>query len=270
MARLGRRMAGETAALLSRLRGAPARAARIVYYHRIDDEDHRSCVTPTAFAAQMHFLRHEGWQPIALEALTDALAGQTALPERSVAITFDDGFADNFSAGLPVLLRHEIPATVFLTAGFIGTSDLPVLRDRRGLTPLSWPQVREMASHGIEIGAHTLSHPELPTLGNAALDDEIRGSRRLIEEQLGSAIQGFCYPRGRYDERVVEAVRRAGFAWACSTRPGSLSPTTPLFELPRTFIARDDSLADFRLKLEGGFDLLHSIRQARAARAAGR
>ncbi len=264
---MGRRAAAEVAALTSRLRGVNRHSARIIYYHRIDAEEHRSCVAPSAFAEQMELLLSEGWQPIGLDSLRRTFAGGHRIPERSVAVTFDDGFADNYTRAFPILTRLSIPATIFLTAGFIGGEELPVLRDRSGVPPLNWEQVDEMARHGVDFGAHTLSHADLPATDDLALEAEITGSRRLIEEHLGRRITGFCYPRGRFDDRVVAAVKRAGFGWACTTRPGAVGATTDLFELPRTFIARDDSLADFRLKLAGGFDFLHTLRQARVAPA---
>lgn len=259
--RFSRTVASEAASLLRRVFPARAGTLRILYYHRIDDEAHRSCVRPAAFAAQMSLLRQEGYHLFPLSRVRAHLDEHTPFPERAVSVTLDDGFADNYTHALPILLREQIPATVFLTAGFLDGPELPVLRDRSGIPPLRWEQAREMADSGIELGAHTLSHATLPELDPEALRHEIEGSRDLIEERTGHRPTSFCYPRGRFDARVKQAVREAGFELACTTLPGCVTADTHPFSLRRTFVANDDSLRDFVKKLDGSFDLLHSTRQ---------
>jgi peptidoglycan/xylan/chitin deacetylase (PgdA/CDA1 family) len=256
-----RRLASEALHLVRWVKPARPGTARVVYYHRIDDEQHRSCVSPRAFAAQMAWLRDEGFNVVPLASLRGHLDEHRAFPERTVAITFDDGFADNYTNAFPVLVRHRLPATIFLAAGYIGGQDLPVLRDRSGLKPLDWSQVREMADAGIEFGAHTLTHRSLPGLPAEELEREITGSRELIAERTARPVDTFCYPRGHFDDGVKRAVRDAGFRLACTTLPGCVTPDTHPFSLRRTFIARDDSLRDFARKIDGSFDLLHAARQ---------
>lgn len=251
----------ETLGGLRRLRPGPSGTARVIYYHRIDEEAHRSCVTPRAFAEQMRFLVREGFALLPFAALRDHLDSGRPFPERAVAVTFDDGFADNYAHAFPVLARESIPATIFLAAGYIGGPELPVLRDRGGVAPLSWTQVGEMARHGVAFGAHTITHRELPGLPDAELEREVGGARDLIEERSGIHAETFCYPRGKFDERVKRAVQAAGYRLACTTLPGCVTPTTHPFDLRRTFIARDDTLRDFAHKLSGTFDLLHATRQ---------
>jgi peptidoglycan/xylan/chitin deacetylase (PgdA/CDA1 family) len=266
--RLARTVASEAAGLLRRVKPARKGTLRVVYYHRIDDEPHRSCVRPQAFAEQMSLLRSEGWEILPLSSVRGHLDEHRPFPERAVVVTLDDGFADNYTRALPTLVRESIPATVFLTAGYLDGPELPVLRDRSGIPPLTWNQAAEMAEQGIELGAHTLSHASLPELDADALRHEIVGSRDLIEERTGRRPATFCYPRGRFDARVKEAVRDAGFELACTTMPGCVTPETHPFSLRRTFIAYDDSLRDFRKKLDGSFDLLHAARQRRDQTAA--
>jgi peptidoglycan/xylan/chitin deacetylase (PgdA/CDA1 family) len=260
-ARTARVLAREAIGALNAVRGQPPGTARVIYYHRIDDEPHRSCVSRAAFADQMRLLRGEGFHVVPFASLRGYLEEGRPFPERTVSVTFDDGFADNHQNALPVLLRESIPATVFLTASFIGGRDLPVLRDRTGVPPLSWEQVADMARHGVEIGAHTLTHPILPELSDADLQREVAGSRQLIRDRIGGSVDSFCYPRGRFDARVKQAVRDAGFRLACTTLPGCVTASTHPYSLRRTFIARDDSLRDFAHKLAGSFDLLHTARQ---------
>ena len=267
--RCARVLARESLGVLLALKPRRSGTARVIYYHRISDDDHRSCVQPAAFAEQMRYLRSEGYRPLPFGEMRNYLDEGRPFPEGAVAVTFDDGFADNYSGAFPVLARESIPATIFLAAAYIGGRDLPVLRDRSGVPPLGWDQVTEMARGGVEFGAHTLTHPSLPALSDEDLEREVRGSRNLIEERLGRAIDTFCYPRGEFDSRVKAAVRDAGYRLACTTLPGCVTPATHPFSLRRTFIARDDTLRDFAHKLAGTFDLLHSARQALAARGRG-
>lgn len=261
LGRGARVFASEAMHLVRRVLPERPGTARVIYYHRIDDEQHRSCVTPRAFAEQMAHLAREGFHVVPLAAMRAHLDEHRPFPERTVAITFDDGFADNYTAAFPVLAKHALPATIFLAAGFIGGDDLPVLRDRSGIRPLTWEQVREMAQSGVAFGAHTMTHRSLTELAPDELRREIEESRDVVTERVGAAADTFCYPRGHFDERVEQATRDAGFRIACTTLPGCVTPDTPPFSLRRTFVARDDSLHDFARKLDGSFDLLHAARQ---------
>jgi peptidoglycan/xylan/chitin deacetylase (PgdA/CDA1 family) len=261
LGRGARLVASEALHLARKVAPLPAGSARVIYYHRIDDEQHRSCVTPAAFAGQMKLLRDEGFNVVPLTALRPHLDAQRPFAERTVAITFDDGFADNYTHAFPVLGRHALPATIFLAAGFMDGDDLPVLRDRSGVKPLRWSEVEEMARHGVAFGAHTITHRSLPGLAPDELRHEIEGSRDLVAQRLGREVDTFCYPRGHFDASVKDAVRAGGFRVACSTLPGNVPPDADPLTLRRTFIARDDSLRDFQRKLDGSFDLLHAARQ---------
>lgn len=252
-----RTVAGEAASLARRVRPAPSGCVRVLYYHRIDDEQHRSCVRPQAFSAQMRHLRSEGYEILSLADLHRHIEGKVPFPERAVAVTFDDGFADNYYNAFPILQKESVPMTLFLTTAFIGTHELPVLRDRSGIPPLNWEQVGEMARHGVDLGAHTLSHPNLTELDDPSLEGEIAGCRVQIKEHTGIETRWFCYPRGDFDERVRNVVQRSGYDLSCTTREGVVSLDTDPHTLRRTFIANDDSLRDFNHKLQGSFDLLH-------------
>lgn len=232
-------------------------SARILYYHRIDEELHRSCVTPEAFREQMQYLRDAGFRIVPLADLTVGWERGETFPPRTVAVTFDDGFADNYERAFPVLAELGIPATIFVTVGALGGS-LAVLRDKRDALPaLTWDQIRTMLAERITVGSHTLTHPHLTTLAADALEKELVESRAIIAAETGVTTQLFCYPHGDFDARVRAAVEQAGYRLACSTRPGGVTLASDPLALPRTFIARDDALADFARKLSGAYDYLH-------------
>lgn len=234
-------------------------APRVLYYHRIDEDNHRSSVYPKQFFLQLEHLANRKYQILTLKELYQALERRQSLPRRSVVLTFDDGFADNYQHAYPALRQFGFPATIFLTVSFIGSDTLPVLSDtRRTLPPLSWEQVYEMRDHGIEFGSHTLTHPTLPQLTQEAAKQEVLASRILLQEKLGHSVSFFCYPKGALTLAVKDIVRQAGYSGACSTFPGPIRLKSDRYALPRTYISHDDTVQDFHRKLCGAYDWLHA------------
>lgn len=243
---------------LHRLGRLGRRSVRILYYHSISDAPMRSSVSPSLFAAQMELLAGRGYAVLALSDAVHRLAARGTLPQQAVVVTLDDGFRDNYDHAMPVLQRLGLPATVFLTAGYIGTSRLPTLTRTTFMPePLDWKQVREMARHGIEFGSHTCTHPLLSQLPREMARRELGESRRVIENEIGQPVSLFCYPRGDFDHAVKALVREEGYVAACSTRPGVNDAGGDLYALRRTYVSRNDTPREFLKKLEGAYDLPH-------------
>ena len=244
---------------------------RVLYYHSVSDDPVRSSVSPPVFERQMALLREGGFRLVSLTEAVTRLAGPGPVPARSVVVTLDDGFRDNYEQALPALLRHGVPATVFLTVAYIGTDRLPTLtRTDFVPRPLDWAQVKEMQAHGVHFGSHTLTHPMLSRVPAEQARREIVDSRRELEDRLGTAVPFFCYPRGDFDAGVQAMVREAGYRAACSTLPGVNDRRTDRYALRRTYVSRRDTPAEFARKLRGGHDWLQQAgaRLARARRGA--
>ncbi len=236
---------------------------RILYYHRVDpSEDHMSCISPERFAGQMNYLAEKGYRVLPLDNVPFYLQHGKPFPPKCVVLTFDDGFKDNYIYSYPILGELGFHATIFLVGSYIGGRELPVFsRHKGGCLPLSWSEVEEMSRNGISFGAHSLTHPELTRLAQTEVESEVLGSKKLIEDKLGKEVKLFCYPRGDFDERVKAIVAESGFSGACTTRPGATHLRSDPFALRRVYISRDDTLSDFRKKLNGAYDTLHKGRQ---------
>jgi peptidoglycan/xylan/chitin deacetylase (PgdA/CDA1 family) len=234
-----------------------ARKVPILMYHMVCEnsrpEDLRFTCSPAMFKRQMAHLRRAGYRAIPLSQLSETLRGGMELPEKSVVITFDDGFRDNYLNAFPVLLKYSLPATLFVVSGFVSRTNQWMTRDgfpERNLA--TWDELREMAANGIEIGSHTVNHIALDTADPETSSREVRISRENIIERIGKPVRFFAYPYGRMNEAVRTAVSMAGYEAACSTRSGFNSTGADPFILRRLEVYGADSLWRFALKIAWG------------------
>ena len=164
-----------------------------------------------------------------------------------VALTFDDGLLDNYENALPALEEYGCKATFFVIPGFDEVtrwvnpetrqwSDTP----KKGFS-IAFPSMqkhhrRELYNLGMEIGSHSMTHPKLNKVPVSLLHREIIASKQMLEDQLGTAVTSFCYPKGRYNKTVLSYVQTAGYLSAFTTMPGYYRPATPQYECGRFLI----------------------------------
>lgn len=202
----------------------------ILTYHSIDGSGSPVSVTPEVFHAHCAFLSSGRVQVLPLETLVRAPAGTDA-----VALTFDDGFANFATQAAPLLRDHDLPATLFVVTDHVGGRNNWGGRTVRGIPDLpllTWTDVAHLAGQGVEIGAHTRRHPDLTTLSDPALVDEVEGSVAVIEERLGQRPAAFAYPYGAVNTAAAGAARRA-CALACTTELRALGTHDDPALLPR-------------------------------------
>jgi peptidoglycan/xylan/chitin deacetylase (PgdA/CDA1 family) len=215
----------------------------IIMYHKIDGNSatSRLSVSPENFKRQMCFLKNQRYNVVKLEDLAD-MVKKNKFPPKTIAITFDDGYENNYTDAYPVLKEIGLPATIFIIPTMIGTDDY-----------LTWDQVIEMSESGlITIGSHSLSHPWLPDQAEQILDSEIRGSKRAIESHLQKEINTFCYPLGGFNKNVKEKVIKAGYKIAVATNPGKRYPKHDLFVMKRLRVSNtSDNLFVFWFETTG-------------------
>jgi peptidoglycan/xylan/chitin deacetylase (PgdA/CDA1 family) len=205
-------------------------------------------VTPERFARQMEWLRRLGIQGLSMSEAMPHLRGERT--SRVAVLTFDDGYADNLESALPVLKQHGFGATCYVPSGAIGAHnqwDADKLRVRKPV--MSMEQLRAWSAAGLEVGAHTRSHPRLPDCTTEQIRDEVIGSRTELEERLGLEITQFCYPYGEYDARTLAAVREAGFTAATTLRRGRARPADDPLQLRRVSVRGTEGMHLFLLKV---------------------
>lgn len=232
------------------------RSIPILMYHSIDDDVadgyRRWAVSPQRFAQHMSVFAKDGYSLFTISALVDLLDAGSPLPERPAAITFDDGLSDFLTGAAPILERFDFNATLYVVAGLVGSKS-------GWLTPLGEGQRPMLRSHevldlygsGIEIGAHSMSHPQLDLLGTSAADEEIRTSRKILEDMIGAPVRSFAYPHGYASRTTRRLVREAGYSSAVRVRHALSSDNEDHFGLSRLIITEDIDQAGLRALLGG-------------------
>ena len=229
----------------------------VLMYHIIDEPqaaiEGKYCCPPGRFDEQMRWLRASGRRLLSLDELADCIDRRVPVEDGSVAVTFDDGFDATVRNAVPVLSKHRVPATMFLLSDRFGaTNDWMEVRGFPRRPILSDVGARELLAAGVTIGSHTRTHPRLTEVDDERVDDEIRGSKAVLEERIGTPVRHFAYPFGLFDDRARAAVQRAGYRTGCSTRSGFNRMDADRFTLRRIEVFGSDSLAAFRRKLRFG------------------
>jgi peptidoglycan/xylan/chitin deacetylase (PgdA/CDA1 family) len=177
------------------------------------------------------------------------------------ALTFDDGFADNLETLVPLLADAGVPATVFVVSGWLGK---PHPEEPRGRI-LSGAEVRELAAAGVEIGAHTETHPDLRALPQSEARGELERCKATLEGIVDAPVQVAAYPYGLANSETIAACREAGFRAACGNS-GRGSWNEPLY-LPRQDINNGTTMIGLRLRRDGHYERLMSHAAARTVRS---
>ncbi|HEX6850096.1 MAG TPA: polysaccharide deacetylase family protein [Candidatus Polarisedimenticolaceae bacterium] len=230
----------------------------VLMYHWVNDDlgNHLRLygVAPGAFASQMRSLSSRGRRAGTLDDLLAHVRGSTPAPDGTIVLTFDDGYRDNVENAGPVLEALGWTATIFVVtdrAGGVNAWDA-----RYGDTPrpiLSWDEMRALDGKVFRFEPHSRTHRPLPTLDDAQAADEIGGSKRRLEDELGRASRVFSYPHGEFSRRVEGYVRAAGFEAAVTDLQGLNTAGTDPLRLKRTMITSRDVAATYFIKSSTGY-----------------
>jgi peptidoglycan/xylan/chitin deacetylase (PgdA/CDA1 family) len=215
------------------------RPVPVLLYHSVSSEApaavRRWAVSPARFADHMRWLADNGFSGLTVDQLL-ARRRDGTLPDRPVAVTFDDGFADFLDTALPVLERVGLPATLYVTTGLLTGS--PLAHRRIPGRTLDAAGVREVAARGVQMGAHSHSHPQLDTLSLRRARTEIVRSRAVLEDTLGEPVTCFAYPYGYSSAAVRRAVEDAGYTSAVAVGNARTNGTDDVFALSRITVER--------------------------------
>jgi peptidoglycan/xylan/chitin deacetylase (PgdA/CDA1 family) len=259
-----------TSAVRAILRAARRRRSVILCYHGVapssvaSDPDFMR-VPPDRFRSQVEALREAGFSFVTVRELARRAQGGTP-PAGMAALSFDDGWDDNHAVVLPILRELKLTATVYVATGLIGQPN-PWLPLSAGARMMTVQELRDLHEAGFELGAHTVTHPDLSRLDRPSCLREMVDSRETLERETGAAVDTFAYPFCHYGPAAIDAAKEAGFLCAvtCQGRGG----WAPL-EMKRALITGKDGWATFLLKIADAYQPLFESRAGCLVRASTR
>jgi peptidoglycan/xylan/chitin deacetylase (PgdA/CDA1 family) len=232
----------------------------ILCYHGVTERRKRHPSDPAGlhiradrFEVQLDYLRRH-YHVISLAEFLQARGNNDPLPDRSVVLTFDDGYRNFLTGALPRLIARDMPVSVFLITDRIRMENglnMKAWSESDDETFLSWDEVKELQRHGVEFGSHTCSHSKLSELEPAEAERELRASHETIASYLSQTTMPLAFPYGSYSESVIAMTRTLPYTCALTTDSGTNSALTDPFLLRRNLIGDDDDEALFAARVSG-------------------
>jgi peptidoglycan/xylan/chitin deacetylase (PgdA/CDA1 family) len=198
-------------------------------------------VTPAQFESDLKYLTDAGYHAITLDDLLYALAQGWELPAKPVILTFDDGYADNYTNAFPLLQMYNMVGHFFIISDFVN-------QERPGY--MTWPQIEEMAAAGQNFGSHSRDHPNLSGKSVDYLVWQALGGKEALEEHLGQHPLWVSYPAGQYDDRTIAVYKSAGYWGGLTTQQGATHTLDGIFELKRVRMRGSHTAEDLGRLLE--------------------
>src|SRR3972149_5965350 len=229
-----------------------------MYHHVSPHKGDMVTKTPYVFEAQMRFLADAGYKTLSADEVLDYILGTSEIHEKAVAVTFDDGYLDNYIYAFPVFKKYNIKATIFIVTDWVErssdfgvrslelkTKKLPnhdecksfINEGKISEVIMNWDMVKEMQESGfVDFYSHTMTHRKCAELSDAELMRELQDSRRIIEQRLNKPSPYLCWPKGSYNSGAIETAKRAGYKALFTTGKGIVKKGSDAFSIKRIVV----------------------------------
>lgn len=212
----------------------------VLMYHSVMYEKGNDLRIPKEkFYEEMKYLKDNGYITLTFDDLYDFLINNKPVPEKSIVITFDDGYVDNYTNAYPVLKELGFKATIFMITCTVDTDS----------SYLTSSELKELEANGIEIEGHTVKHDELNKLKYDAQLKTLKDSKKFLDDLLGKDVKYMAYPFGKYNEDTIKAAKEAGYKMAFTTMGGWSNKSDGIMTLNRVYISSSASMEDFKYRI---------------------
>lgn len=211
----------------------------VLCYHSIENSTNNELLlAPEKFRTQLKYLKDNGYTPLTMDELYGFLKEKKSIPEKSVVITFDDGYRDNYTNAFPILKEFNFKATIYVISDYIND----------GLY-MTKEQIKEMSDWGIDIQSHTAKHEDLSKLKLDQQYDTMKSSKETLEKIIGKNVDYIAYPFGKHNNDTKKAAEKAGYKLGFSLEGGLTDRGDNPYNLDRIYISNNHTMEEFVYKL---------------------
>ena len=212
------------------------RGVPVLYYHSVrESADNEVTIAPEMLKTQLKYIKDEGYVTLTLRELKEYLLNNSPIPNKSIVLTFDDGYMDNYHSAFPILKDFNMVATIFCI-----TSNLD------GTYYLSKDAITEMSNYGIDIQSHTVNHPHLDKMTYDEQLTELKESKKTLESIIGKKVDSIAYPFGAFNDDSINAAKAAGYTLGFTTKRGLSDRDDNPLELDRIYISSKYDMNTFK------------------------
>ncbi|MDU4752953.1 MAG: polysaccharide deacetylase family protein [Clostridium butyricum] len=208
----------------------------VLYYHSVDENAaNEVTITPEKLKEQLDYINDNNYVTITMTELYDHIENNKPIPEKSIIITFDDGYMNNYTEAFPMLKELNMTATIFCVGNSLD-----------GSYYLSEEAIKEMSDYGIDIESHTVNHVHLDTMSYDEQLLELKNSKNILEKITGKEVLSLAYPFGDYNDNTIKAAKDAGYKMGFTTKLGLSDRTDDIYKLDRIYISSSYDMNTFK------------------------
>jgi len=238
----------------------PSRKAAILMYHNIGDNRVLFTVTTKDLEKQLIFLKNKKYNIIKLADLVGKLRNKEKIPIRTVVLTFDDAYRDNYKNAFPLLKKYNFFATVFMPTAYAGKEMLN--SEGKTIPVMSWQEAKEMENSGlVDFASHSHTHPMMNRIAFEDFVKEIEFSENLFNKNLKRPVKIFSFPKGKFKPEHVDYLKKQGYLGAVTVKEGLVDLNDDFFTLKRNFIFSKGGFSQFKGKLGRSVEIMNWLKR---------
>lgn len=238
----------------------PSLNTSILMYHSIGNNGVLFTVTTEDLEKQLVFLKKGKYNVIRLADLVEKMRNKEKVPPKTIILTFDDAYRDNYLNTFPLLKKYNFPATVFIPTDYIGKE--MINSEGKTIPVMSWSEAQEMEESGlIDFASHSHTHPMMNRIAFEEFINEIKTSENLLNQNLKRPVKIFSFPKGKFKPEHVDYLKKQGYLGAVTVKEGLVGSNDDLFTLKRNFIFSKGGFSQFKGKLGRSVEIMNWLKK---------
>lgn len=238
----------------------PSLKASILMYHSVGNNGILFTVTEKDFERQMKYLKDKKYNVIKLVELAEKLKKREEVKPKTVVITFDDAYKDNYSIAFPILKKYSLPSTIFVPTAYIGKEMLN--SEGKTIPVMNWLEAKEMEESGlVDFASHSHTHPMMDRIAFEEFISEIKTSENMLKQNLKRPVKIFSFPKGKFKPEHADYLKKQDYLGAVTVKEGLVGSNDDPFTLKRNFVFSKGGFSQFKGKLGRSVEIMNWLKR---------